>query len=90
MVRVACHVKRPAGEGAIVALVWHKKHIEERTGRGILPEIKSRMMNVGYSRITTEQRKPVNQKVLALFPIGTRADLNVLTSQAARSGDRYR
>lgn len=30
----------------MVALVWHKKHIEERTGRGILPVINSRMADV--------------------------------------------
>lgn len=59
MVRVACHVERSAGGGAMIALVWHKKHIEERTGRGILPVIKSRMADVdsvGSRRSTRENQ----------------------------------
>lgn len=37
--REACHIWGVGVEGRIVALVWHRKHIEGRTGKGILPVI---------------------------------------------------
>lgn len=54
MDRVACHVERSAGTGAMVALDWHRKHIEERTGRGILPMIRLRKMNVLQQNCVSE------------------------------------
>jgi hypothetical protein len=38
MARVACHVGRSEGRVLAVTLVWQRKHIDERIGRGILPE----------------------------------------------------
>jgi hypothetical protein len=38
MARVACHVGRSEGRALAVTLVWQRKHIDERIGRGILPE----------------------------------------------------
>ena len=94
MDRVACHAERRAGTGAMETLVWHKKHIEERTGRGILPVIKLRKTGCWYSEIAFASvnwnpRKPDYEKVLALFSIRTSADPGILTSQAPRSCDRY-
>lgn len=36
--RVACHVGESIGRAVAVTLVWQRKHIDERMGRGILPE----------------------------------------------------
>jgi hypothetical protein len=39
MPRVVCHEVEKIDGAIKVALVWHRKHIEERIGRGILPEM---------------------------------------------------
>jgi hypothetical protein len=59
--REACHVGRRAGRAAVDTLVWQRKHIDDRMGRGILTESRSRLTSSSVEKDVSDS-EPANQK----------------------------